>query len=149
MRRCIRNAVFLRNPFYYKRKSERRRNICITGHFDLMVIRRCARNIMSMLYDPVTRQFRPRDLQANLPKRADGGSPTVTPSSAEVSSQRSRRWQSIRHRYHRREMAFWLLAIFVVAALIACTLFISHRFYPHTGSEKNFIDRMIRDMPDM
>ena len=101
---------------------------------------------MSMLYDPVTRQFRPRDLQANLPKRADGGSPTVTPSSAEALSRHSRRWQSIRHRYHRREMAFWLLAIFVVAALIACTLFISQRFYPHPGLEKSLL---LRDIPVM
>ena len=108
---------------------------------------------MSMLYDPVTRQFRPRDLQVKLPKRADGDRPAVTPPSAEALARRSRRWQSIRHRYRRREMAFWLLTLLVVAVFIVCTLLIFQRMHPRTGlnidSDKSIIDRSMRSLPDL
>ena len=96
---------------------------------------------MSMVYDPVTREFRPRETRGVKPT-AGRGELAISQAATESGTHRSRRWQGVRRLRRRREMLFWLLVVTIAGALIWCTLLISKSMQPrYPLPEKPIIDR--------
>jgi hypothetical protein len=96
---------------------------------------------MSMVYDPVTREFRPRETRGVKPLAA-GGTVATPPATTGAGEPRSRRRQNVRHLRRRRELLFWLLVTTVAGALIWCTLLIAKSLRPrYPEAERPIIDR--------
>jgi hypothetical protein len=96
---------------------------------------------MSMVYDPVTREFRPREARGVKPVTGSGdlASPQTE---TEGGGHRPRRWQGVRRLRRQREMLFWLLVVIIAGALVWCTLLISKSMQPrYPLPEKPIIDR--------
>lgn len=96
---------------------------------------------MSMVYDPVTREFRPRETRGIKP--LSGSDAAVIPQTAiKGGGHHSRRWQSIRRQRRRREMLFWFLVVTIAGALVWCTMLVGRSWasrYPVL--EKPLVDR--------
>jgi len=97
---------------------------------------------MSMVYDPVTREFRPRDARSLKPvaERGDLASSKAEPESG--GAHRFRRGQSVRRQRRRREVLFWVLMMVITAILVLSTMLIAKRLRPqYSLPERSLIDR--------
>lgn len=81
---------------------------------------------MSMVYDPVTREFKPRESRAPKPQPVEGpateGTPVIRLPSEEGVKRRNRRWTDLRRHRRNREMLVWVLFIVVAGSLIWVTV---------------------------
>jgi hypothetical protein len=76
---------------------------------------------MSMVYDPVTREFRPRETRGEKPPAVElSASPEVParPPAAEREKHRERRRRSVLNHRRFRELLIWSLFVLVSGALI-------------------------------
>ncbi|TAN37486.1 MAG: hypothetical protein EPN23_05720 [Verrucomicrobia bacterium] len=93
-----------------------------------------------MVYDPVTREFRPQEALGVKPPAGQGLA--AAPISAGAVFHRSRRRQGV---LRRREILFWFLMMIVVTALVWSTLLIAKELGSRfTAPEKSIIDRVWR-----
>lgn len=81
---------------------------------------------MSMVYDPLTREFRPRESRVPKPQPPEGPeleihAPPSLPS-PEGRKRRSRRWTDLRRHRRRREALAWILFILFAGSLIWVTV---------------------------
>ncbi len=81
---------------------------------------------MSMVYDPVSREFRPRETRGEKPSPVDltqlpVDEPVRKPS-VEGEPPRARRRTSMRHRRRLREMIFYVLFVLLSGGLIWATV---------------------------
>lgn len=103
---------------------------------------------MSMVYDPVRREFRPREARGVKPVTGSGGL-AIPPAETEGGGHRFRSWQGVRRLRRQREILFWLLVVAIAGALVWCTLLIGKGMQPrYPLPEKPIIDRFWSKVSD-
>ena len=85
-----------------------------------------------MLYDPVTREFKPRESRAPKPQPAEGLAAETAPARPEATEEgrkrRTRRWTDVRRQRRNREMVTWFLFVVVAGSLIWVTVWMWSRW---------------------
>jgi len=89
---------------------------------------------MSMLYDPVTREFRPRETKSPTDQPTGGA---AAPMGHEAVARRSRRWLSVRRRHRQRELLFWIFLFIISGSLIWCTILLASKWGFHSAPDKS------------
>ena len=107
-----------------------------------------------MLYDPVTREFKPRESRAPKPQPADGPANEPAPvrpqPTEEGRKRRAHRWTDLRRHRRQREWLAWLMFVLFAGGLIFVTVWVwgKSRHNTRHNPERVPINRLLQSFTE-